>query len=84
MFSVKPRTMTAAVMLNTRTGGQMAREQSGLSQEKFAGYFSIPKRTYQDWEYGKRNMPDYLLRLMLYKLKMDNMTEDLTKYLPEE
>lgn len=63
---------------------KMAREQSGLSQEKFAGYFSIPKRTYQDWEYGKRNMPDYLLRLMLYKLKMDNMTEDLTKYLPEE
>ncbi|MBO5089205.1 MAG: helix-turn-helix domain-containing protein [Lachnospiraceae bacterium] len=63
---------------------KLARKQTGLTQEQFAGYFSIPKRTYQDWEYGNRKMPDYLLRLMLYKLKMDEMTEDLTKYLPEE
>lgn len=61
-----------------------AREQVGWSQAKFADYFGVPKRTYQDWEYGKRNMPAYLLRLMLYKLKMEGKTEDLSKYLDDE
>lgn len=61
-----------------------AREQVGWSQAKFAEYFGVPKRTYQDWEYGNRNMPTYLLRLMLYKLKMEGKTEDLTGLMPDE
>lgn len=60
---------------------KMAREKMGVSQARFADYFGVPKRTYQDWEYGLRKMPEYLLRLMLYKLKMEGITEDLTKYM---
>ena len=37
----------------------------------FAQYFGIPYRTVQDWYMGKRNMPDYLLRLMIYKIEME-------------
>ena len=38
----------------------------------FCEYFEIPYRTMQDWELGNRKMPDYLLRLMAYKIKMEN------------
>lgn len=60
---------------------KMARAKMGVSQAKFAEYFGVPKRTYQDWEYGTRKMPDYLLRLMLYKLKVEGVTEDLAQYM---
>lgn len=61
-----------------------AREQSGMSQLEFATYFKVPRRTYQDWEYGKSKVPEYMLRLMLYKLKMEGKTGDLTEHLPDE
>lgn len=44
------------------------KESTGLSLKDFAAYFDIPYRTMQDWYYGKRKMPDYLLRLMYYKI----------------
>ena len=46
----------------------------GLNRREFAEYFCIPYRTVQEWELGHRNMPDYLLRLMLYseKLRSEN------------
>lgn len=47
------------------------REQTGLNRRKFAEYFEIPLRTVEDWEAGRRKMPKYLLRLMLYKVKIE-------------
>lgn len=44
------------------------RQQTGLSQSAFARYFEIPVRTVQDWEQGKRTPPEYLVKLMIYKL----------------
>lgn len=45
--------------------------KSGLNWKDFARYFGIPYRTMQDWERGIRKMPDYLLRLMEYKVQME-------------
>ena len=47
------------------------RKQTGMNRREFAEYFGIPYRTVQDWELGNRQMPDYLLRLMVYKVKME-------------
>lgn len=47
------------------------RKETGMTQKSFAGYFNIPLRTYEQWERGKRKMPGYLLRLMVYKLKTE-------------
>ncbi len=47
------------------------RKTVGMTQKEFAEYFQIPKRTLEDWESGKHKMPDYLLRLMLYKLEIE-------------
>ena len=60
------------------------REECDMTQMEFATYFNVPKRTYQDWEYGKRKVPEYMLRRMLYKLKMEGMAEDLTVLMTDE
>ena len=52
------------------------RNSTGMSRKEFCAYFEIPYRTLQDWELGNRKMPDYLLRLMAYKLEMEKLTPD--------
>ena len=36
------------------------RDQTGLSQSKFAGMFDIPMATLKDWEQCRRNPPFYV------------------------
>lgn len=47
------------------------RDSTGMSRKEFAEYFGIPYRTVQEWELGNRKMPQYLLRLMIYKIRME-------------
>lgn len=60
------------------------RSETGMSQKRFAGYFKIPIRTYEDWERGVRKMPDYLLCLMAYKLRVEGMIENIPEQLADE
>ncbi|MGN1250404.1 MAG: helix-turn-helix domain-containing protein [Candidatus Spyradocola sp.] len=47
------------------------RAQSGMTQKAFSEYFGMSKRAVEEWEGGRRKCPDYLLRLMEYKLRME-------------
>lgn len=47
------------------------RASTGMNRREFAEYFEIPYRTVQEWELGNRKMPEYLLRLMAYKVKIE-------------
>lgn len=49
------------------------RKSTGMTRREFCEYFGIPYRTMQDWELGNRKMPDYLLRLMIYKINIDQI-----------
>ena len=49
------------------------RMQTGMNRKEFAEYFGIPYRTMQDWELGNRKMPEYLLRLMMYKVEVEKL-----------
>ena len=49
------------------------RNATGMSQTAFANYFGIPRRTMQDWEAEKRTPPEYLVQLLIYKLKNENL-----------
>ena len=49
------------------------RERTGLNRRQFAEYFGIPYRTMQEWELGGRRVPDYLLRLMEYKVRIERL-----------
>lgn len=47
------------------------KEESGMNWKQFSEYYGIPYRTIQDWEHGKREMPNYVLKLMQYKMRME-------------
>ena len=49
------------------------REKAGMSRPEFAEWLGIPYRTMQEWELGRRSMPDYVLRLVAYKVKMEDL-----------
>ena len=57
--------------MNTQEELIKLKEDSGLNWKKFSEYYGIPYRTVQDWYTGKRHMPEYLLRLMIYKAEME-------------
>ena len=44
---------------------------SGMNRREYAEYFEIPYRTIQSWELGDRECPEYLLKLMYYKLQKE-------------
>ena len=49
------------------------REQMGMNRREFCDYFGIPYRTVQDWESEKRELPEYVLRLMKYRVKAEKV-----------
>lgn len=57
------------------------REKSGMSRTEFARFFEIPYRTLQHWELGERTCPEYLPKLIKYKLEKEEIIkkEKITK-----
>lgn len=55
------------------------RKRTGMNRRQFAEYFDIPYRTVQDWELGNREMPEYLLRLIVYKIRMEKLVDENVK-----
>lgn len=52
---------------------KILRKNSGMTQQAFADYFEIPKRTIEDWDRSVRTPPPYLLKLLEFKLKADGI-----------
>lgn len=55
------------------------REKMGMNRREFSDYYGIPYRTVQDWEAEKRQLPDYLLRLIKYRAKMEGMVKKISR-----
>lgn len=51
------------------------RESTGMNRKEFCAYFEIPYMTVTDWELGNRRVPQYLLRLLEYKIRMENLSD---------
>ena len=49
------------------------RQRTGMTQKTISQRLSIPRRTWQDWERGVRTCPQYLLNLINYYLKNENL-----------
>lgn len=47
------------------------REQTKMNRKEFAEWLGIPYRTMQDWELGNSQVPDYVLRLVAYKVQAE-------------
>ena len=52
------------------------RESTGMNRKEFCECFAIPYRTVTEWERGTRNAPDYVLRLLEYYIRMENMVKE--------
>ena len=53
-----------------------SRLRTRMDIAQFARYFGIPYRTYQEWELGGRRVPEYLLRLMAYKIEVEKLGKE--------
>ena len=53
------------------------REETGLNRKQFALYYEIPLRTVEDWEAGRRTPPEYVPRLMEYRLKYERLLQQM-------
>lgn len=47
------------------------REEAGMNRKNFSEYTGIPLRTLEDWEAGRRNPPEYLVRLLSYYIEIE-------------
>lgn len=52
------------------------RESTGMNRREFCEYLDIPYRTVTEWERGTRKMPDYVLRMMAYQIRMEKMLHE--------
>lgn len=55
------------------------RDQTGMNRKDFAEWLGIPYRTMQEWELGRRVMPDYVLKLVDYKVQNELAKGNLKK-----
>ncbi len=55
------------------TAVKLLRDYLGLNRMQFCEKYGIPYRTVQDWEAGKRVMPQYVFSLLIYKVKYDEL-----------
>lgn len=55
------------------------RESTGMNRKEFSDYFGIPYRTVTEWERGNRRMPEYVLRMMEYQVRMENLVKERDK-----
>ncbi len=49
----------------------MLREKTGMDRKEFCQWLGIPYRTMQEWELGRRGMPEYVLDLISYKVRKE-------------
>ena len=60
------------------------RESTGMNRKEFCECFDIPYRTVTEWERGNRNAPDYVLRLLAYYIRMENITKKSREEMDKE
>ena len=51
----------------------MVRNTTGMNRKEFAEWLGIPYRTMQDWELGNSQVPEYVLRLVAYRVLMEKI-----------
>ena len=62
-------------LMEAREELRKLRESTGMNRKEFCEYFEIPYMTETDWELGNRRVPQYLLRLMAYKIEIEKLAD---------
>ena len=56
------------------------RESTGMNRREFCEYFQIPYRTVTEWERDNRHAPEYVVRLLEYYIRIENLNKTEKKY----
>ena len=59
--------------MDCKTKIRELREMVGMNRKEFCDYFQIPYSTVTDWEREHRHAPDYVLRLLEYRIRMEKL-----------
>lgn len=51
------------------TSIKYARKERGLTQQQLSDLLDIPKRTIEEWERGTRTPPNYVAKLIVFRLR---------------
>ena len=51
-------------------------EMLDMHRTEFSRYMDIPLRTLEEWEAGRRQMPEYVLRLIAYYVKVQKLMKE--------
>lgn len=62
--------------MDCKTKIKELRELAGMNRKEFCDYFMIPYRTVTDWEHDVRHAPEYVLRLLEYYIRTENLIKD--------
>lgn len=69
--------------MDCKTKIKELREITGMNRKEFCEFFQIPYRTVTEWELDNRHAPEYVLRLLEYYIRTENVTkkseEDIKK-----
>lgn len=77
--------MEKKVQLEKQVNGlKRIRQDLGMNRTEFSQYMGIPLRTLEEWEAGRRQMPDYVFRLIAYYTKMERLLKEKEIRLEEE
>lgn len=49
---------------DTKSQIKSIRASAGLTQKEFSALVGVPRRTFEDWESGRRTPAEYLIRLL--------------------
>ena len=60
------------------------RDEARCNRREFSDYMGIPLRTLEEWESGRRKMPDYVLRLIAYQIRTEQLLRKKGLSLEEE
>ena len=54
----------------------LKQEYISVVENEFSEYMGIPLRTLEEWESGRRKMPDYVLRLIAYHVRIEVLLKE--------
>ena len=54
------------------------RQESGMNKKEFAKWLGVPYRTLEDWELASTQVPEYVLRLVAYKVMWEKERGNLS------
>ena len=76
IYSMSKQLVEVCVMDEYQEKIKKIRESTGLNRKEFCEKYDIPYRTMTEWELGQRHATDYVIRLLAYYIKTQEILKE--------